>query len=118
MSGEHAHELGVPCLWLALVRAPGQVGVQGAHRLPRLRFVGHRTRRLSERRQRMGMYDQIEVGGRHGQVKLWDNQLTTFKLGDIVPPVRMNVPDFEIAMREGGYVHVRALKITGWDDER
>lgn len=66
----------------------------------------------------MGMFDEIEVGDRHGQVKLWDNMLKTYRLGDIVPPVRLNVPDFDIAMREGGYVHVRALKIQGWDDER
>lgn len=66
----------------------------------------------------MGMFDEIEVGDRHGQVKLWHNQLTKYGVGDIVPPVRMNVPDFELAMREGGYVHVHALKITGWDDER
>jgi hypothetical protein len=67
----------------------------------------------------MGMYDVIRADGREGQVKLWSNQLRVYEVGDTVYDApRMGVYDFDIAMREGGWVHVDHLTIQAWDDTR
>ena len=58
------------------------------------------------------MYDDIEVGERYGQVKLWNCEMAMYHLGDKVP----EDGDFSIAMREGGYVNVQDGKIKSWTD--
>jgi hypothetical protein len=61
----------------------------------------------------MGVFDTIAIGSLEGQVKLWWNELSKLGIGDAVPAVRGRF-DYDIAMREGGYVHVKDLRITGW----
>ena len=60
----------------------------------------------------MGMFDYIEVDNKYGQVKLWDCEMVTYRVGDTVP----RGGDFSIAMREGGYANVWDGKIKSWTD--
>ena len=61
----------------------------------------------------MGMYDIINLpnhpsGG--GQVKLFDNEMVTYTIGDRVPLAGT----YGIVLREGGVVLVKDGVITGW----
>lgn len=63
----------------------------------------------------MGMFDDITVGDRTGQVKLWDCLLTQYGVGDEVPHLMADT--YSIAMREGGFVNVTGHKVASWTDE-
>lgn len=64
----------------------------------------------------MNSYDVVVVGDRSGQVKLWARNFEHLFEGSAVQPVR-GARSYDVVMREGGYLHVRDLAITGWDDE-
>lgn len=64
----------------------------------------------------MGAYDEIVVGERVAQVKLWDNQLTHYTLGDEVPNVGEGITTYSVAVREGGFVNVNDGRIESWTD--
>jgi hypothetical protein len=63
----------------------------------------------------MGMFDDITVGDRSGQVKLWDRLLTEYGVGDEVP--HLMVDTYSIAMREGGFVNIAGHRLISWTDE-
>lgn len=65
----------------------------------------------------MGMFDTIIVGERNGQVKIWVNRMIDYLLGSVVPE-HDGFVNYDIAMREGGFVHVRDCQIAGWDDQQ
>jgi hypothetical protein len=62
----------------------------------------------------MGMYDDIEVGDRYGQVKLWSCTMETFHQGQEVPEAEGET--FSIAMREGGYVYIVGGIVSDWQN--
>jgi hypothetical protein len=63
----------------------------------------------------VGTPDDVIVGERYGQVKMWNNACLVFHVGDQVdkPGTR-----YSVFMREGGYVHVVDGKIAAWEDQR
>lgn len=65
----------------------------------------------------MGVYDTVKIGDRVGQVKLWECRLARLTNGDSVPPID-GQRNYDVAMRDGGYVHVHDLRIVGWTDAR
>ena len=66
----------------------------------------------------MGLFDDISVGDRRGQVKLWSSQMYSYKKGSVVPELPEGPMDYSIVMREGGYVNVsKENKILSWTDE-
>jgi len=64
----------------------------------------------------MGMFDDIEIGDRSGQVKCWDCSLHLYRQGDRVPDLD-GVSTYSIAMREGGYVNVIDGVLSSWGVE-
>ena len=50
----------------------------------------------------MGVYDMLPEGS---QVKLWDCEMVTKKIGDAVPD--FGLPEYIVLLREGGYVRVK-----------
>src|SRR6266571_2060039 len=68
----------------------------------------------------MGLYTTIVIGGREGQVKLWNNHddlvMAELNSGDNVPEIHGHTT-YSIAMREGGYVWVAHGKIMTWLDD-
>lgn len=63
----------------------------------------------------MGVYDEIEVGERSGQVKCWESTLRTVRAGDKVQEVA-GYDTYSIAMREGGFVNVALGHLMTWTD--
>ena len=55
----------------------------------------------------MGVYDCLPKGS---QVKLWDCDMTTKRIGDAVPS--FDLPKYVVLLREGGYVLVENGVIT------
>lgn len=62
----------------------------------------------------MSSYDEIKVGKKRGQVKLWENAMLTYEKGDDVPLIPGENPNFSIAMREGGYINIKNGKVQNW----
>lgn len=75
----------------------------------------------------MGFFDTFyDAGGQEGQVKLYDNRLRTFRIGDKVPPLRMEEAfstklyqgsTYSIAMREGGFVNIKEQVFVSWSKD-
>lgn len=63
----------------------------------------------------MSLYDDIDIGDRVGQVKLWECMMEVFRIGDHVP--EFAVPTYSIAMMEGGYVNVKDDTLESWTEE-
>ena len=55
----------------------------------------------------MGVYDMLPKGS---QLKLWECEMVTKKLGDTVPG--FNLKEYIVLLREGGFVRVRDSVIT------
>jgi len=55
----------------------------------------------------MGVYDMLPKGS---QVKLWDCEMVTKKVGDSVPD--FGLEEYIVLLREGGYVRVKSGVIT------
>ena len=62
----------------------------------------------------MGCYDTMLAGNKDGQVKLWDNTMREFKIGDSVPSEDRS---FSIVMREGGYCNITNGIFVSWTDK-
>lgn len=54
----------------------------------------------------MGLFDMLPRGS---QVKCWECEMNTHKVGDIVPPF---YPKYIVLLQEGGYVKVEGGNIT------
>lgn len=66
----------------------------------------------------MGVYDTIIAGDKEGQVKLWDCNLVTYRVGDKVRGSAAGFPEnYSIAMREGGYVNIHSGILVSWTDK-
>lgn len=63
----------------------------------------------------MGMFDDVDVDGRKGQIKTFRCMMICYEKGDSCGAIDKE-RDYDIAMREGGFLHVRDCRITGWDD--
>ncbi|MPY36071.1 hypothetical protein FNH09_34020, partial [Streptomyces adustus] len=63
----------------------------------------------------MGMFDDIHTGNRCGQTKAFGRTLAHYCTGDTVDPVdgRTHV---QIAMPDGGWLHVRDGRIHSWQE--
>lgn len=55
----------------------------------------------------MGVYDMLPKGS---QLKLWDCEMVTKKVGDTVPA--FNLEEYIVLLREGGYVRIKNGVIT------
>ena len=64
----------------------------------------------------MGMFDDVHVGQRVGQVKLWECSLNTYRVGDQVSSEYSRDGSYSITMKEGGYVNVLEDHILSWTD--
>lgn len=64
----------------------------------------------------MEMYDTIVVGEKEGQVKIWEELLTTYEEGSKVPSFSLH-QTYSIAMREGGFVNIEHCILKSWTDE-
>lgn len=63
----------------------------------------------------MGVYDIVDLDGCKGaQVKCWGCHMIQLTLGDRVPDIEAGVPDYGVALREGGFLLVTDSKIRGW----
>lgn len=65
----------------------------------------------------MGMFDMVRVGDRDDQFKLWNCDLSTYTLGDMVDPDLKYGEDYDVkAEWAGGYVQVHGGRIMGWSN--
>lgn len=66
------------------------------------------------------MYDEVIAEGRGdqglGQVKLWQNLLHEYHLGNKVPAVHGKTT-YSVAMREGGFLNIVKRVLVSWTDE-
>lgn len=68
----------------------------------------------------MGIYTTISDNdsGREGQVKLWNDSMAAafITFGANVPDI-IGHDTYSVAMREGGFLHIRGCVLESWEDQ-